>query len=257
MRRQPRQQRGREKVEQILAAAAIVFEEVGYNAATTQRIADRAGAAIGSLYQFFPDKAAIFKAMELRHLERLRAMWAEAERIDFAAYPLRSMIKILVRSVMELFEDRVSRVVFVQFFESREIFQSIDDSLTQEAIVFTAKILLKRNPALENPLLLAEVCVHSSNALILVLLRSQDPVRNAQLIQQIEDLLVAYLAPYLAEQLSNGDAVRLDSNVMKVMKCSHCRSLRLWKNGYRRGKQCYRCKDCGKQSVRMDETGSV
>jgi AcrR family transcriptional regulator len=127
--RQPRQQRGREKVEQILAAAAIVFEEVGYNAATTQRIADRAGAAIGSLYQFFPDKAAIFKAMELRHLERLRAMWAEAEGIDFAAYPLRSMIKLLVRSVMELFEDRVSRVVFVQFFESREIFQSIDDSL--------------------------------------------------------------------------------------------------------------------------------
>jgi transposase-like protein len=41
------------------------------------------------------------------------------------------------------------------------------------------------------------------------------------------------------------------------MKCSHCRSLRLWRNGYRRGKQCYRCKDCGKQSVWMDEMGSA
>jgi hypothetical protein len=59
-------------------------------------------------------------------------------------------------------------VVFIQFFESREIFQSIakgasgaiDDSFTQEAIEFMATILQQRNPQLENPLLLAEVCVH-------------------------------------------------------------------------------------------------
>jgi AcrR family transcriptional regulator len=241
MRRQPRQQRGREKVEKILAAAAIVFEEVGYTAATTQAIADRAGAAIGSLYQFFPDKAAIFKAMELRHLERVRAMWAKTEAVDFAAYPLRSLIKMLIQSVLELFEDPVSRVVFVQFFESREIFQSIDDSLTQEAIAFMAQIIQRRNPQLAEVNLLAEVCVHSSNALILVALRSQDPEHIQQLTQQIEDLIVAYLTPYVGD----GDL----ENVMKVMKCHHCRSPDLWKNGYRRGKQCYRCKQCGRQFV--------
>lgn len=241
MRRQPRQQRGREKVQKILAAAAIVFEEVGYTAATTQLIADRAGAAIGSLYQFFPDKAAIFNAMELRHLERVQAMWTKLGAMDCAADPLRSLIQMLVRSVLELFEDPVSRVVFVQFFESREIFQSINDSLTQEAIEFMAQIIQRRNPQLSAAPLLAEVCVHASNALTLVALRCQDPAHRQQLAQQIEDLLVAYLTPYAGDECLG--------NVMKVMKCHHCQSPDLWKNGYRRGKQCYRCKQCGKQSV--------
>ncbi|MEM6436234.1 MAG: helix-turn-helix domain-containing protein, partial [Cyanobacteria bacterium P01_D01_bin.115] len=64
-RKQPKQQRGKERVEKILEAAAAVFDEVGYEAATTHLIAAKAETAIGSLYQFFADKAAIFKAMEL------------------------------------------------------------------------------------------------------------------------------------------------------------------------------------------------
>jgi AcrR family transcriptional regulator len=39
-----------------LDAAAAVFDEVGYEAATTHLIAAKAGTAISSLYQFFPDK---------------------------------------------------------------------------------------------------------------------------------------------------------------------------------------------------------
>ena len=63
LRRQPQQQRSKDRVEAILLAAAEVFDEIGVEAATTHLIAARAGTAIGSLYQFFPDKAAIFHAM--------------------------------------------------------------------------------------------------------------------------------------------------------------------------------------------------
>ena len=51
-----------------MRVAAIVFDEVGFEAATTLAIADWADTAIGSLYQFFPDKLAIFNALELRHV---------------------------------------------------------------------------------------------------------------------------------------------------------------------------------------------
>jgi AcrR family transcriptional regulator len=241
MRRQPRQQRGQERVAKILAAAAVVFEEVGYTAATTNLIAAQAGTAIGSLYQFFPDKAAIFQAMELYHVDRVQQMWAAAGSIDLAQQSLRDTIHLLVQSVVQIFDDPVSRVVFVQFFESREIFQSIDDSFTQEAIEFMAGILKQRNPQLDNPQLLAEVCVHSSNALTLQILRSPDPNHVAQLTQQTEDLIVSYLAPHVGDGLA--------ANVMKVMKCPHCQSIDLSKNGYRRGKQCYLCKQCRKQFV--------
>jgi AcrR family transcriptional regulator len=243
LRRQPKQQRGKDRIEKILDAAAIVFDEVGYEAATTHQIAAKAKTAIGSVYQFFPDKAAIFNAMELRHAERVKAMWAQVNTPVIVQLPLRQMIHAWITAVAELFAHPVSRVVFVQFYLAREIFQSIDESMTQEAIDFTANILKQRNSSLdeEQCSLLAEVCVHSGNAVMLAALRNRDPEHRQRLSQQIEELMVSYLEPHVGGNLSK--------NVMKVMICPHCRSLEISKNGYRRGKQCYLCKECGKQFV--------
>jgi AcrR family transcriptional regulator len=249
LRRQPKQQRGKDRVEKILDAAAAVFDAVGYEAATTHMIAAEAKTAIGSVYQFFPDKAAIFNAMELRHVDRVKEMWAQVGTSDIIQLPLREMIHTLTIAVAKLFEQPVSRVVFVQFFVSREMFQSIDESMTQEAINFMASILHRKNPSLSEShcILLAEVCVHSSNAVMLSALRSPDGQHRQQLTQQIEDFMVSYLEPYIGDKEL--------SNVMKVMKCIHCRSEQLSKNGHRRGKQCYRCKDCGKQFVSKQQLG--
>jgi AcrR family transcriptional regulator len=246
LRRQPKQQRSKDRVESILDAAAAVFDRVGYEAATTHLIAIEAGTAIGSLYQFFPDKAAIFQAMELRHYDRVKAMWAATDIVAIAQLPLRQMIHLLVAGVSALFEQPVSRVVFIQFFVARQIFQSIDDGMTQEAINFMASILHQRQPQLPPAKLqrLAEVCVTSSNALTLSVLRNPDATYQQSMTQEIEDLIVAYLEPHMGDELA--------AKVMKVMKCIHCRSAQLSKNGYRRGKQCYLCKDCGKQFVQSE-----
>lgn len=243
LRRQPKQRRGQQRVEKILEAAALVFDEVGYEAATTHQIAERAGTAIGSLYQFFPDKAAIFNAMELRHLERVQAMWGQANAQEFWRLPLQEMLTQLTAGVVALFDQPVSRVMFVQFYTARDRFQTIDDSLTQGAIAFLSALLHQRNPdlSLERRDLLAEVCVHSCNALILAALRQPDAEKRDRLMQQIPMLLAAYLAPDVGGQI--------DSRVMNVMICPHCKSKKLAKNGRRRGKQCYLCRDCGKQFV--------
>jgi AcrR family transcriptional regulator len=243
LRRQPKQQRGKDRVEKILAAAAAVFDEIGYAAATTHLIAAKAGTAIGSVYQFFPDKAAIFKAMELRHIDRVKHFWQQTNTPEIVQLPLHEMIHAIATAAADLFEHPVSRVVFVQFYTARQIFQSIDESMTQEAINFMTSLLHQRNCALsqEQCSLLAEVCVHSSNAVMLAALRSPNLRHRQRLMDEIEPLLVSYLEPYF------GDAQL--KNVMKVMICLHCRSAQLSKNGYRRGKQCYRCKDCGKQFV--------
>lgn len=58
-RRRPVQARARHTVAVILEAAREVFDELGYARATTNHIAERAGISIGSLYQYFPDKAAL------------------------------------------------------------------------------------------------------------------------------------------------------------------------------------------------------
>jgi AcrR family transcriptional regulator len=69
--RRPRQERSRETVDTILAAATRVFGREGYARATTNRIADAAGVSVGSLYQYFPSKDAIAIELMRRYRERL------------------------------------------------------------------------------------------------------------------------------------------------------------------------------------------
>ena len=250
LRRRPSQKRGKDRVEKILEAAAAVFDDVGYEAATTHQIAAKARTAVGSLYQFFPDKASIFNTMELRHTERVKAMWAQTDIASIVLLPLRQMINLLVKATSQLFEHPVSRVMFIQFYTNRQVFQSIDDNMTQEAINFLAVILQRRNPLLNDLQLsvLAEVCVHSSNAVILTALRNPDLQRRQMFAQEIEDLLVSYLGAYVGDIV--GDKLH---HVMKVMICPHCYSKQVSKNGQRRGKQCYLCRNCGKQFVKSHD----
>ena len=85
LRRIPVQGRSVARVNRMLDACAQLVDEIGYEALTTTLLAERAGVAIGSVYQFFPDKRAIVQALTLRNMEsylaRLARRFAEG---DFA-----------------------------------------------------------------------------------------------------------------------------------------------------------------------------
>ncbi len=76
-RRVPTQERSKARYERILDAADAVFARVGYEAATTEEIAERAETSIGSVYQFFPHKRALFGALRERYLDRARELFDE------------------------------------------------------------------------------------------------------------------------------------------------------------------------------------
>ncbi|OLF06313.1 TetR family transcriptional regulator [Actinophytocola xinjiangensis] len=73
LRKQPVQQRSAKRVEQMLEACAALIDELGYDGVTTTLIAERAGVAVGSLYQFFPDKRAVVQALTKRNLDHFTA----------------------------------------------------------------------------------------------------------------------------------------------------------------------------------------
>jgi AcrR family transcriptional regulator len=79
LRRQPVQERSAKRVEQMLDASARLIDEIGYDALTTTLIAKRAGVAVGSLYQFFPDKRAVVQALTQRNVDRF--LCAVSERL--------------------------------------------------------------------------------------------------------------------------------------------------------------------------------
>lgn len=82
----PKRARGKERVAKLLQAATAVFTEKGYEAATMTEIAARAGAPIGSLYQFFPVKAALADTLVQGYVALLaadlQALQARADRIN-------------------------------------------------------------------------------------------------------------------------------------------------------------------------------
>lgn len=70
LRRRPTQRRSARRVERMLDACAELLDEIGYEGLSTTRIAERAGVAIGSVYQFFPDKRAITQELTRRNVEQ-------------------------------------------------------------------------------------------------------------------------------------------------------------------------------------------
>lgn len=99
-RKQPQQARSSELVAAILQAAVQVLAEQGATRFTTARVAEKAGVSVGSVYQYFPNKAAILfqlQADEWRQTtEMLRNVLEEAGKPPLAR--LRALVHAFLRS---------------------------------------------------------------------------------------------------------------------------------------------------------------
>jgi AcrR family transcriptional regulator len=100
VRRKPKQFRARQTVEAVLESAARVLKREGSGAVTTNRIAEVAGVSIGSVYQYFPDKRAIFLALHQRHIEQIDRRIA-ATLVENAASSLEGLIRALVEAMVD------------------------------------------------------------------------------------------------------------------------------------------------------------
>ena len=97
----PRQARSRETVAVLVEAAAQVFSREGL-AATTNRIAERAGLSIGTLYQYFPDKDALLRAVAERHVaDATRRLTAEFDRLRIDAPGFDETIRAILAVIVD------------------------------------------------------------------------------------------------------------------------------------------------------------
>jgi AcrR family transcriptional regulator len=103
-RREPKQQRSRQTVDCVLAAVQLVVKRHGTQAITTNRIAEAAGVSVGSLYQYFPDKRAIFSALHDRHVDDVRQVIGQTTAA-YASAPLQEFTGELVRGLVNVHVD--------------------------------------------------------------------------------------------------------------------------------------------------------
>ncbi|MEN6475321.1 MAG: TetR/AcrR family transcriptional regulator [Syntrophaceae bacterium] len=98
----PSQERSRATVAYIYQAAAQVFSAIGYAAATTDRIAERAGVSIGTLYQYFPGKEAILLGLWEQHVhEIMTAAQRIVQDIRRQGFIDRGIAPVLLRLILE------------------------------------------------------------------------------------------------------------------------------------------------------------
>ena len=104
-RTKPKQKRSQLRIEAILNAASELFAEQGYANTTVVQIAERADAAVGTLYQFFTNKEDILKALVERYVASASVVFAGMDVEAFPTMTLEQSIKAILDPLKEFIRD--------------------------------------------------------------------------------------------------------------------------------------------------------
>jgi AcrR family transcriptional regulator len=211
-RRQPKQKRSKERVERILLAAADVFLEVGYATASTQMIADQAETAIGSIYQFFPDKLAIFHALEEVHYDRIQAMNQLIVAADIHL-PLAELLAEMIQGYSVFLTHPISRCVVFQLMQPPlpGLFVRFDplneQNLERQSIATYADFYQRRNPNLSRAKseLLSEIAHNAFRSGFFLAFKHADLEHQKIIFQELQNLLYGYLEPHIGDRFVDRD----------------------------------------------------
>lgn len=198
MRRQPRQARSQERVNQILDVAEQMFISEGYDATTTNAIAARAKVPIGSLYQFFPDKAAILQALTMRYIELLHQRFTELHTAETASLPLSTYVDRVIDATDQFFIDHPGyHAIFMQVQgtmpELEAIETAADAQLIQDLATFLSQYYLGLDHADYEAI--AFVLVKAIGTLLWLSL-SHEKVFRQRLVAETKRLTLSYLQSY-------------------------------------------------------------
>ncbi|WP_439345981.1 TetR/AcrR family transcriptional regulator [Vacuolonema iberomarrocanum] len=203
--RKPKQARSLERVERILDVADALFVEGGYAAATTKEIAAQAEVPIGSLYQFFPDKAAILDALAARYTDLLNQRLQALGTPEMARFSLSDYVEQLTEGVEQFFVEYPGyRAIFMEITATMP---EVDEATDAQLIETIAAILPKSDAALdeEDRKMIAFVLVKAMGNLLWRSL-GQAPQFRQRLVLETQRLAFHYLKSYFPETLSgNGE----------------------------------------------------
>jgi AcrR family transcriptional regulator len=175
-----------------------VFAEVGFEAATTNAIAARAGISPGSLYQFFPNKDAIAEALADRFVERLRDTQAIfGPEIEYL--PLDELIDHVIDPLVAF---HIAHPGFQALFSGSMVSPRLASAVQGflKAVISRAEAMFAvRAPHLppERRARCARVSVELVRALLPLIVAS-DPRARDPMIAELKAVQRGYLAPLLS-----------------------------------------------------------
>jgi AcrR family transcriptional regulator len=190
----PQQERSTRRLAGFLDAAAELFVEVGFDAATMTAIAERSGSSIGALYNYFPDKQAIAFTLLNQYSHELELSWR----------PLMDRAEILAHAE---FADKFIECI-TDFARERPAYLKL----------LAARIRIRRDPAVrralriniadafraKNPSLSNEQAVLAANVSLqivrgmMTLYTEGEPKERATIVAEFKKVLTLYLGSILS-----------------------------------------------------------
>ncbi len=195
LRKNPIQRRSKATVEAVLEAGARLMFTIGYDKASTNKIAEKAGISIGSLYEYFPGKEAIFAEIRRRQDHRYaRLVQAEPVPATFRE-TLRLNIKTYIRLALSNIELHAALVRDVPKFATSEAESIlIVDSLEQSNRTINSRAI-KLRPQCDTAIALELTTRVLRSTIDDYAMHAPEQLKQSVVTDQLLDMLERYLLP--------------------------------------------------------------
>jgi AcrR family transcriptional regulator len=199
-RKRPSQARSKGMVESLMRATARILIRDGYDALTTNRVAEEAGASVGSLYQYFSSKEALVGALLEQHAERIiQRMREELPRLMLL--PVAQAVPHFVELMIEAhrIEPELHRVFAEQLprvgrFAKVEAFLAEGMAMAEVYLRARAAEIRPQNIALS-----AFMLVHAIEALTHAAVQSRPELLSTpEFVTELSGMILSHLQPKLA-----------------------------------------------------------
>jgi AcrR family transcriptional regulator len=191
----PQQERGERRVAALLDAAAAVIAEVGYEAATMTAVAERAGASIGAVYQYFPNKEAVVRALRAQYGDEMDTRWGRlVDDMDVAGLDTAQLVDRMFDAVVDFIE---SRPAYIPLLSAPRSFKR-DPAARNRLRGHFATLFRRMQPALTpaDAFRVANVAVQLVKAMN-PLYAEAGPKERQAVVREFKLVLVAYLTERL------------------------------------------------------------
>jgi len=194
----PRQERSRRRYWFIVVAAAELFATIGYEATTMEAIASAAATSIGSVYRFFPNKPAVFRAVATVALAQIESVVLEVlELVERGAGWEDLLDAAIDRLALVHREDPAVRAVLTNIQLYAEYAEQ-DEQLTRKLVAVTAGLFARWAASMPEAqrLVVATMVVQTIAGILVFAQREPLPVADAMLAE-LKLMLHRYLEPLI------------------------------------------------------------
>lgn len=193
--KKPKQNRSKGTVEAILTAVTHIMDKDGAGGLTTNKIAEKAGVSVGSLYQYFKNKESIFEAILLRLTETNLAILEETLSLKSGQISIRNIIQMVVQSHFENIQKmgKLSGVLFAyapQVLSPTHFFKA-DERIIKFLMDKTTEYNIDLRP--QNKEYAFFVCSQAVRGTLFMIFLQRQPEERQTIVNELIDMLTSYL----------------------------------------------------------------